>query len=69
MINSPIIFSVKKEIVMLDIEIMLRDYPKPKPEDETNLGFDKVTKKLYDAMTGIEWDKLEDIKGWMMKVE
>lgn len=54
---------------MLDIEIMLRDYPKPKPEDETNLGFDKVTKKLYDAMTGIEWDKLEDIKGWMMKVE
>lgn len=32
-------------------------------------GIGEVTKKLYDTMTGIEWGKLEDTKGWMMKVE
>ena len=31
-------------------------------------GIGDVTKKLYDTMTGIEWGKLEDTKGWMMKV-
>ena len=32
-------------------------------------GIGEVTKRLYDTMTGIEWGKLEDTKGWMMKVE
>ena len=28
-----------------------------------------LTQKLYDTLTGIQWGKLPDTKGWTVKVE
>ena len=28
-----------------------------------------VTQKLYDTMTGMQWGKLPDTKGWIVPVE
>ena len=39
---------------MLDIDIMLTDHPKPKPEDETSLGFGKV---FSDHMFVMDYEK------------
>ena len=43
---------------MLDIDIMLTDHLKPKPEDETSLGFGKV---FSDHMFVMDYEK---DKGW-----
>jgi len=32
-------------------------------------GIGPVTKKLYDTMTGMQWGKLPDTKGWIVPVE
>ena len=28
-----------------------------------------LTQKLYDTLTGIQWGKIEDTKGWTVPVE
>ena len=32
-----------------------------------NIG--PVTQKLYDTMTGMQWGKIPDTKGWIVPVE
>ena len=29
----------------------------------------QLTQKLYDTLTGIQWGKIEDTKGWTVPVE
>lgn len=29
----------------------------------------ELTQKLYDTLTGIQWGKLPDTKGWIVPVE
>ena len=32
-------------------------------------GIGPLTQKLYDTLTGIQWGKIEDTKGWTVPVE
>ena len=44
----------------------------PVPGEKAVIGDGKigpVTQKLYDTMTGMQWGKLPDTKGWIVPVE
>ncbi len=34
----------------------------------TNFQIGEVTQRLYDTLTGIQWGKIEDTRGWIVKV-
>ena len=46
-----------------DMPTMVRFY-----RDVLGFAIGEVTQMLYDTLTGIQWGKIEDTKGWIVPV-